>query len=156
GARQGIGTADEPVLQEPVQGHEESGGAASGQAEADRGAARRLRGGASLLLGRLHPHRPVKAGVSTGSPESGYRPHVCCSSKYHPLSTTAKRQVVCPRDPVMHAFHVLIANADPLLMAACQLFLVGQQVDVTAVTTASACRASIQHQTPDLLVIDPE
>ena len=56
----------------------------------------------------------------------------------------------------MRAFRVLIADPDPLLLAACRIFLVGQAIDLTAVTIASECWALAQDRPPDLLIIDPE
>jgi hypothetical protein len=56
----------------------------------------------------------------------------------------------------MPAFRVLIADPDPLLLAACRVFLVGQDVDLTAVTTASAAQTCTQAEPLDLSIIDPE
>ncbi len=56
----------------------------------------------------------------------------------------------------MRHFHVLIADPDPLLPVACQLFLVGQEVELTAVANGTAYRQALQRGLPDLLVVDTE
>jgi CheY-like chemotaxis protein len=56
----------------------------------------------------------------------------------------------------MRAFQVLIADPDPMLLAAYRILLVGQDVDLTAVSSASRCLDRARQQPPDLLIIDPE
>jgi DNA-binding response OmpR family regulator len=56
----------------------------------------------------------------------------------------------------MRLFHVLMAHTDPMLLAACRLFLVGEEVHLTAVADAAAARAALDHDPPDLLVLDSE
>jgi DNA-binding response OmpR family regulator len=56
----------------------------------------------------------------------------------------------------MRAFRVLLVERDPMLLAACRTVLVGQAVDLIAVTTADECLACLLRTPPDLMIVDPE
>jgi CheY-like chemotaxis protein len=56
----------------------------------------------------------------------------------------------------MSMFHVLIADPNPLLLAACQFLLVGQGVEVTGVTNAHAFASCLEQFAVNLIVVDPE
>lgn len=51
---------------------------------------------------------------------------------------------------------VLIADADPLLLAAYEAFLIAEGFAVTTARTGLGCLAELRRQPPNLLVIDPE
>ncbi len=55
---------------------------------------------------------------------------------------------------LMRAFHVLLAEPDSLLLAACRFYLVGQNVQLTGVATGAACQDRLGRERPDLLILD--
>jgi DNA-binding response OmpR family regulator len=54
----------------------------------------------------------------------------------------------------MRAFRVLLADPDPLLLAACRFFLVGHHVQLTGVSSGIDCQDQMGRERPDLLIVD--